>query len=338
MLLATAVAQSATKPKWFELSHADLMSRYRYIDNERGRVTADDLQYRFTGRVKFNIPQSGTSLGARIESGSSFSSSWSNTGIGPGDSEGTLNVKTFYLTQRLGHRAEFHVGAMDLDQGAGSEATYSDADGYVEGYRVRIGSIKHRYAPSRISATWGHVGDFNTTNAFARLHRLSDSNYLQLLAERSFNGGTNTSLQFDRLAGINLVRAATKTSLPAAWLINDLQFDTVIRLSGDQTAGWALHLVKSRNRFARLNPGIFYMHLPTGVYAKGTSQALLNGDIYGTGKRIGFTTKYAVTKHFELNTLVTRKLDTDPGQRWRAQIGARYQLAPLITKVLSRAR
>jgi hypothetical protein len=73
--------------------------------------------------------------------------------------------------------------------------------------------------------------------------------------------------------------------------------------------------------------------LPTGVYRVGAQQALLNGDVYGTGKRVGFTTKYQATKSFDISTLVTRKLDRDPGFRWRAQIVARYQFAPLLDQL-----
>lgn len=86
--------------------------------------------------------------------------------------------------------------------------------------------------------------------------------------------------------------------------------------------GWALNFVKSKNRFGWLNPGLYYSHLPTGVYKVGAQQALLNGDVYGTGKRIGFTTKYQATKALDFSTLITRKLDSDPGFRWRAQIVA----------------
>jgi hypothetical protein len=99
-----------------------------------------------------------------------------------------------------------------------------------------------------------------------------------------------------------------------------------------------MNLVKTKNRLGWLNPGIYYSHLPTGVYEVGTAQALLNGDIYGTGKRIGFTTKYQATKAVDLTTLITRKLDSDPGFRWRAQIAAHYQAAPLLHALFHGAR
>jgi hypothetical protein len=181
-----------------------------------------------------------------------------------------------------------------------------------------------------VAVTLGYVGDFNTVNSFARLHRLGEINYAQLLAEKKLSKGLIASAEFDRLRGINLFRSAAKLTLPPNWLINDAQVETVVRMNDEPTAGFAIQVFKSKNRLGRLNPGIYYSHLPTGVYRVGTQQALINGDVYGTGKRIGFTTRYPITKAFDISTLVTRKLDSDPGFRWRAQIVARYQLASFL--------
>jgi hypothetical protein len=277
-----------------------------------------------------NLHKTGTYFGSRVETGSSFGSGWSNTGIGRSQSEWTLNAKTFFAGQHLGERADFELGAMDFEQGAGSEATYADFDAYTEGYRFRLHDIAGRFAPSKITATLGFVGDFNTVNSFARMHRLGDINYFQLLAEKKFTERVLASAEYDRLRGINLLRAATKLTLPATWWINDAQVETVIRTNDGASAGWAIQMVKSKNRFRRFNPGMYYSDLPADVYRVGTAQALLNGDVYGTGKRVGVTAKYQVTKAFDVSTLVTRSVDTDTNFRWRAQVVARYQLAPLL--------
>jgi hypothetical protein len=104
-------------------------------------------------------------------------------------------------------------------------------------------------------------------------------------------------------------------------------------LNDGATAGWALHLVKTKNRLGSFNPGIYYSHLPTGVYRVGLAQALVNGDVYGTGKRIGVTAKRQVTKSFDVSAIITRKLEIEPGFRWRAQIVGRYQLADLLKRL-----
>jgi hypothetical protein len=329
------VAQDTTKksPKIFEVPQADVYARYRYIDNNAGAVTSDDLQYRFTGRFRVNAPKIGTYFGSRVETGSSISSSWSNSGIGRSSSEWTLNAKTIFVGQQLGKKAAVEVGAMDMEQGAGSEATYADVDTWTEGYRLRV-TNEGKYLPSKLTATFGFIGDFNTPNAFTRLNRLGEINYAQVLAEKKFTNAMRASAEYDRLRGIDLFRAATKLSLPDSWWINDAQFENIVRVAPRATAGWAMNLVKTKNRLGWLNPGIYYSHLPTGVYQVGTQQALLNGDVYGTGKRIGFTTKYQATKALDFSTLVTRKLDSDPGFRWRAQIVARYQAASLLQALL----
>jgi hypothetical protein len=180
---------------------------------------------------------------------------------------------------------------------------------------------------------FGYVGDFNKVNTFGRMHRLGEINYVQILAEKKLAKWMTASAEFDRLRGLNLIRNAAKVTLPDPWLVNDLRIETVARLNDGATAGWALHLVKTKNRLGSFNPGIYYSHLPTGVYRVGTAQALVNGDVYGTGKRVGMTAKRQVTKAFDVSALITRKLENEPGFRWRAQIVGRYQLADLLKRL-----
>ena len=336
LLLCTAVgfaqqSASSSKQRIFEIPQADAYARYRYIDNQLGAVTSDDLQYRFTLRPRINIPSTGTYFGSRVETGSTFSSSWSNSGIGRSPKEWVLNAKTFFIGQRLGHFAEVQVGAMDVEQGAGTEATYTDVDAYTEGYRLRLFNLDQPYAPTRVVLHIGYMGDFNQVNAFSRLYRLGEVNYVQVLAEKNLAKWAVTSLQFDRLRGLNLLRGASKFNLPDSWWINELRIEAVGRMNDNPTAGWALHVTKTKGRVGKFNPGLYYSHLPLGVYQVGTQQALINGDVYGLGKRVGFTTKYQVTKAFDVSTLVTRRLDSDPGGfRWRAQIVGRYQFGPML--------
>ena len=327
-------AKQAAK-RFFEVPQFDLYTRYRYIDNSpSGNVTADDLQYRLTWRFRANLHATRTSLNSRVESGSTYNSSWTDTGIGRNSGKWVLNPKTFYLSQKFGEHVAVDVGAMDIDLGASSEATYSDKDGYTEGYRLRLLNLKHAYAPTRVTMTFGYIGDFNTMNAFARLHRMDTINYFALMAEKTFNKRVTASTEFDRLEGINLFRAAAKLKLPDEWLVHDLQTDAVIRMNHNATAGWAIFLTRTKGTLGSFNPGIFYSHLPTGVYQKGTRQVIQNGDIYATGKRLGFTTKYQLTRELDVSTFVARRFDTDSGPRWRAQIVFRYQLGPWLNKLM----
>jgi len=331
-----ANAQQSPKPRqsFFELPQADVYARYRYIDTNSGAVTSDDLQYRFTIRPKINVPHTGTYFGSRIETGSNIGSSWSNSGIGRSPAEWVLNVKTIFAGQRLGEKAEVELGAMDFEYGAGTEAIYADQDSYTEGYRFRVHNLRGKYLPSKVVAHFGYLGDFNKVNAFGRLHRLGEINYVQLMAEKNLARWMTASTEYDRLRGLNLIRSAAKVTLPDSWWVNDLRLETVARLNDSPTAGWAVQVVKTKNRFGSFNPGIYYSHLPTGVYRVGTEQALINGDVYGTGKRIGVTAKRQVTRDFDVSVLITRKLESTPGFRWRAQIVGRYQVANLLKSLM----
>jgi hypothetical protein len=207
----------------------------------------------------------------------------------------------------------------------------ADLDSYIEGYRLRLHGFPGRDAPSKIALNIGYVGDFNKVNAFGRLHRLGEINYIQVLAEKELPKKAAASVQYDdRLRGLNLIRAAAKLQLPDHCWINEGRVETVARMNDDATAGWAVTVIKTKKRFGRFNPGLYYSHIPTGVFLVGNQQAILNGDIYGLGKRLGWTTRYQVTKQFDVTTLITRRLDTVPGFRWRAQIVGRYQFASML--------
>ena len=332
LLSSVGLAQQTapTHHSIFEITQADAFARYRYMDNNAGQVTSDDLQYRFTIRPRLNIPVTGTYFGSRIETGSSFGSSWSNSGIGRSPAEWALNAKTFFIGQPIGHHAAIEVGAMDVEQGAGTEATYADLDAYTEGYRLTLSKLQHPYAPTRLVLHIGYLGDFTSVNAFSRLHRLGEVNYVQVMGEKNLGKRAVTSLQYDRLRGLNLLRGAAKVNLPDSWWVNEARIEAVGRTNNAPTAGWALYLTKTTGTVGKFNPGIVYSHLPTGVYQVGLQQALLNGDVYGFGKRLGVTSKYQVTKAFDVSALITRRVDTLPGFRWRAQIVGRYQLASLF--------
>lgn len=255
LLSLACFAQDAKQtPKIFEIPTADVSTRYRYIDTNAGTVTADDLQYRFTGRFRVNVPKAGTYFGSRVETGSGIGSSWSNTGIGRSKSEWTLNAKTFFIGQQLGKQAAIEVGAMDMEQGAGTEATYADVDTWTEGYRLRVNG-EGKYLPSKFTATFGFIGDFNTPNAFGRLYRLGEINYAQVLAEKKLTRTIRASAEYDRLRGIDLFRAATKMSLPDSWWINDLQVENVVRVAPRATSRLGAEFCEIEESFWMAQPG-----------------------------------------------------------------------------------
>src|SRR5262249_48123066 len=154
----------------------------RYVDTDPGKVTLRDEFYKISTRVQVNLLGEGTTyLQARGESGRAFNASYDFTGLGLHDRFWSFNLKSLYLGQKIGRHLEAQAGGIEYDWGAGTEATYSDNDGWLEGYRLRY-TGSGRWLPGKVSVTVGFVGDFLQPNAFARLRRMGDENYVQLLA------------------------------------------------------------------------------------------------------------------------------------------------------------
>jgi hypothetical protein len=131
---------------------ADSVSHFRYVDTAPGQVSARDLYYKFSTRVQFNLAGDGsTYLQARGESGRSFAASYDYTGLGKHDAYWSFNLKSLYLGQKIGKHFEAQAGGVEFDRGAGTEATYADNDGWLEGYRL-IYAPKHPNFPDKVSA------------------------------------------------------------------------------------------------------------------------------------------------------------------------------------------
>ena len=66
-----------------------------------------------------------------------FQVSFDYTGVGMNKSRWSYNVKSFYAGQKIGSHLEAQAGGIEYDRGAGTEATYADNDGWLDGYRLR---------------------------------------------------------------------------------------------------------------------------------------------------------------------------------------------------------
>ncbi len=74
--------------------------------------------------------------------------------------------------------------------------------GWLEGYRLVYSRPAHRIAPGKVSLTVGYAGDFLQPNVFARFHRLSEQNYVQVLAAKKPGATRDLSVEFDSIQTI----------------------------------------------------------------------------------------------------------------------------------------
>lgn len=314
---------------------ADTITQFRYVDTAPGRVTTRDLLYTVQTRVQIDLIGDGrTYLQARGESGRNFQLSYDYTGIGNAKPYWSFNLKSLCLGQKIGKHWEAQAGGIEFDSGAGSEATYADNDGWLEGYRLRYTGQPHNLAPDKISVTVGYVGDFKEPNAFARLHRMGDENYIQILASRKLGSTRELSAEFDSIQSIRFARGAFRWQKLPVPVVQDLTLEAISRASDNPTFGWSGTLSRAIDRNSRLRLGMFYSDMPAEIFLKNGSPVFLNGDCYPPGKRIGPTARIVPFPNAEISLFGGRRVDDTPGTRQRGQITFRYQFAGLLNRAL----
>ena len=334
-LMANSSAEPSFISRHVRFLSADTIAHYRYVDTGPGKVTVRDLLYKVQTRVQIDLVGDGTTyLQARGESGRNFQASYDFTGIGEHNAEWSFNLKSLYLGQKIGKHLEAQAGGIEYDWGAGTEATYADNDGWLEGYRLRYSGQLHKFAPDRISLTVGYTGDFLQPNAFARLYRLGDENYIQILAARKLGNTRDLSAELDSIQMIRYLREGFRWQKMPIPVIQDLSLEAITRVSDNPTFGWSGGLSRAMDRKSRLRLGLFYSDMPAKIFLKNGSAVFLNGDCYPPGKRIGPTAKLVPFPNAEISLFGGARLDDTPGTRYRGQIAFRYQFASLLNRAL----
>ncbi len=311
---------------------ADSISHFRYMDSAPGDVTARDMYYKVSTRVRINLLDDGsTYVQARGESGRSFNASYDYSGFGMHMGEWSYNLKDLYLGQEIGKHFEAQAGGVEFDRGAGTEATSADNDGWLEGYRLIYKAQGHRAWPDKISATVGYVGDFAQPNAFARLHRMGDENYVQVLAQKGFGANREASAEFNSIQSVRYTREALRWQKLPIPVVQGMQLEALTRLTDNATFGWSGNLYRDMN--SKLRVGAFYSDIPKGMFQKGTTQIFLNGDRFALGKRVGPLVTFTPFRNFDVSWFGSKRVDNTPGTRYRTELAFRYQLASLLNRI-----
>jgi hypothetical protein len=320
----------------FRVLSLDVIARNLYSDNAAHVVTDREIQYKVSMGLQLNFDgQGNTYLGTRTETGNSFGNSWNNTGQGMSAAQTNLEVKTFFLGQKIGHRFEFQAGGIEFDQGAGSQATYAAGEAYLTGYRLRIVPPTANWMPDTVSFTGGQVSDFTSANVFSRLHRLGDLNYVQALVQKKLRDRDTASLEGDSIGGISYLRGAVRVNQLHQVVVDDFMIEAIGRVSDGPEWAWSARAGKDFDRGKKWRAEAIYVAMPLAVFASSTGPVLQNWGEFGIGQRIGANLSYRVTRDFSVSFLGSRRTDDTPDtRRWRGFVAARYDFAPLAGQAL----
>jgi len=297
-LVFRAQQRPAQTSPWFDVQEGTVSARYRYVENSAGSKT-NQVQDRITFRGRLTPPSAKWfALDIGAFSGTSFTGGWNNTGIGTGDRVKTFSVKQIYAELRPLKGVEAQVGSLYAMRGQATEITTYDNDAYLTGERVTI-RPPSRFLVDSFTFTNAYVGDMSTPNAFERLDRLADSNYLQALAEKTLPHQIGVSAEWSRPSEGQTLRGAGRFPLPGELSAIKVRLEGYWRFN--DAAGFAVGADRSFGPHVQLGGGFADIdeHYPA-----------VNGDRYGNGRRVFAQGSVAVTKHLSASAFYTHAVNT----------------------------
>ena len=278
--------------------------RYRFVDTSAGTVTTNQMQHResLRARVKFDAPGK-YALNAGVFSGSRFTSSWNNTGIGLGDWQAPLAFRALYFAAQPIAGVEAQYGSMYIIKGESTEITTYDEDGYVIGQRVSVRRPREMFF-DEMSATVGYFSsDPAEYGVSKRAKYLNDRpNYGHFLVDKKIGARASVSLDFTSVGGARTWRAATNISTRETRAVDSILFENYRRTNNNPAYGFALTANKAVTRKVSLQGG----------YAKiDPFYGGLNSDRFHIGNRVFFMTTYALSSRFTASAFITRAVGND---------------------------
>jgi hypothetical protein len=290
--------------RWVDVQNATLNTRYRFIDNSAGTITANQLQHResLRARFKFDAPAK-YALNVGVFSGSRFTSSWNNTGIGMGEWQAPLAVRVVYFAAQPASGIEAQYGSLYILKGESSEITTYDEDGYVIGERVSVRRSRDFFF-DEVSATVGYLTANAAEYAVSKRFKYLDErpNYGHFLIDKKFASRAGTSLDFTSVAGSRTWRAAANVNTRETRAVDSILFENYKRTNNHPAYGFALTANKAVTRAVALQGGYARIDPFYGG---------LNSDRFHIGKRVFFMTTYTFSPRFSASAFITRAVGND---------------------------
>lgn len=305
---ALALAQTAPplqqKPvaplsRWVDVQNAALNMRYRFVDTSAGTITTNQIQHResLRARLKFD-PPGRYALNVGVFSGSRFTSSWNNTGVGLGDWQAPLGVRALYLAAQPVTGVEAQYGSLYIIKGESTEITTYDEDGYVIGERLSVRRPRQLFF-DEMSATVGYfTGDPAEYGVSKRVKYLDERpNYGHFLVDKKFGTRAGVSVDFTSVAGARTWRGATNVNTRELRAVDSILFENYKRTNARPAYGFAVTANKAvapkvglQAGYARIDP--FY--------------GGLNSDRFHIGKRVFAMATYTISPRFTASAFITR--------------------------------
>jgi len=315
-------AQTAKEEPWLDLQSVSLGMRYRMLENSLGARAQNWSDHHQGLKLKLKLdPAARYSLSAVASNGGSFIAGWNLRGLN-GRSSNRLFLKQLFVTAKPIRGMEFQYGGLGIARGESTEITSYDNDGYLMGQRLTLAS---RRVVDELTVTAGYLGDLRSPSVTDRWHRLADVNYGQLLVRKAFTKQLTATADFTSDAGERTLRQAMV--IRPATAVDLIRLEAYERVSGDGGAGGAITAEKpfGRTRLAASLASVDDRYRP------------VNGDRYGRGRRLSFTSTTALTRDVSLQIFLTHALGEHAAlpNRTRLDVHFRIELASIFRQLAS---
>jgi hypothetical protein len=329
LCLAAVPLAGQTAPEdtpWLEIQSVTLGLRYRMLENQLGSGSRNWSDHHQGFKLRLKLDRAARySLTAVAFNGDSFQASWNLRGLRDGQASNRVFLKQLYVTGKPWKGVEFQYGGLPIVRGESSEITSYDNDGYLMGQRLTVAS---KNVIDEVTVTAGYLGDFRQPSVTRRLHRLSAVNYGQILVRKKLSERLTATADFTTDDDERTLRQAVAIR-PSRWL-DLVRIEAYARVSEQHDAGGAITIEKP---FGRTRLGASFASIDDHYRP-------VNGDRYGRGRRLSFTSTTALTRDVSLQFFVTRALDEDlvMGNHTRFDVHIRYELAPLLRQLAGRGQ
>jgi hypothetical protein len=294
---------SATPPepplrRWLLLETASVGTRYRVYENSDDVLTNNQLQFRMQVRARFRFDDRGRYyVHGNATTGSSFTSSWNNTGIGTGEPVGTMRVRHFFAGASPFEGIEAQIGSLYAVRGESTEITTYDDDGYFVGERVSLTRPDDVWF-DEVTFTNAHLGDLSETDAFGRFDEFDDPNYQHLLLRKVLSAEVAASADFTADSGAGWLRGAV------AWTPSFAAFrlEAYRRFREAEDGGLSVSAERRLTRSFRATLGYATIDQFYGG---------LNSDRFFEGQRVFVMTAWTVAPWFSVTTFYTKAFGND---------------------------
>ena len=309
--------------RWIDVQNATLNVRYRFVDNSAGAITTNQVQHRESLRARFKMDAPGRyALNVGVFSGSRFTSSWNNTGIGRGDWQAPLALRALYFAAQPMAGVEAQYGSMYILKGESTEITTYDDDGYVIGQRGSVRRPRNLFF-DEMSATVGYfTSDAAEYGVSKRVKYLDERpNYGHYLVDKKVGTRAGFSLDFTSVDGARTWRAATNLNTRELRAVDSILFENYKRTNKNPEYGFAVTANKAVTRALSFNGGYASIDPLYGG---------LNSDRFHVGNRVFLTAAYALSPRFTASAFITRAVGNDVAipQRTLSNLIVAYNALP----------